>query len=202
MSQPDGSSEQPIETVLVNRWPTEIPLLILVAFAAAGVWFMLAISLIGMFYVAFIGLFLFFAHAVFVAHIRGSGVRLGPNQFPELFQRVEVLAAQMGIASMPEAYLMEAGGTLNAFATRFLRSRLIVLYTDLIDACDEDTAARDMVIAHELGHIKAGHFRGMWFLAPAMMIPFLGTIRKAPNRSHAPRSSPCASTHGTVCNSS
>ena len=182
MSQPEATPERAIETgpvisvTSVRRWPTEIPLLILVAFAATSIWFMLAISLIGIFYVAFIGLFLFFAHAVFVAHIRGSGVRLGTNQFPELFQRVELLAAQMGITSMPEAYLMEAGGTLNAFATRFLRSRLIVLYTDLLDACGDDTAARDMVIAHELGHIKAGHFRGMWFLAPGMMIPFLGTI--------------------------
>ena len=62
----------------------------------------MAISLIGIFYVVLIGLFLFVAHAVFVAHIRGSGVRLGPNQFPELFRRVEVLAAQVGIKSMPE----------------------------------------------------------------------------------------------------
>jgi hypothetical protein len=88
---------------------------------------------------------------------------------------ISVLAAQMGMESMPEAYLMEAGGTLNAFATKFLRSRLIVLYSDLLDACGEDSAARDMVIAHELGHIKAGHFRWLWFLAPGMLVPFLGT---------------------------
>jgi Zn-dependent protease with chaperone function len=136
---------------------------------------MLAVSVIGIVYVLLVGLFLFFAHVVSIAHIRGSGVRLGPNQFPELFRRVEVLAAQMGMESMPEAYLMEAGGTLNAFATKFLRSRLIVLYSDLLDACGEDSAARDMVIAHELGHIKAGHFRWLWFLAPGMLIPFLGT---------------------------
>ena len=176
MSQSETKPGRSVEPISVERWPTEIPLLILVAIASAGIWLVLAISLIGILYVMLIGLFLFFANVVFIAHIRGSGVRLGPNQFPELFRRVEELAAQMGIESMPEAYLMEAGGTLNAFATKFLRSRLIVLYSDLLDACGEDRAARDMVIAHELGHIKAGHFRWLWFLTPGMLIPFLGTI--------------------------
>jgi Zn-dependent protease with chaperone function len=176
MGQSETKLERTAESISVERWPSEIPLLIFVALASAGIWLLLAVSVIGIFYVLLIGLFLFVAHVVSIAHIRGSGVRLGPGQFPELFRRVEVLAAQMGMESMPEAYLMEAGGTLNAFATKFLRSRLIVLYSDLLDACGEDVAARDMVIAHELGHIKAGHFRWVWFLAPGMLVPFLGSI--------------------------
>src|SRR5262249_12956396 len=33
---------------------------------------------------------------------------------------------------------------------------------------------RDMVIGHELGHIKAGHLRWIWVIAPGMFVPFLG----------------------------
>lgn len=162
-------------TVRVERWPTETPLLVLVVLAAAALWLLLAVSIFGLVYVGLIGLFLFFAHVVLITHIRGSAVRLGPDQFPELHRRVLELAAQAGIDPVPEAYLMEAGGSLNAFATRFLRSRMIVLYSDLLDACGEDEAARDMVIGHELGHIKAGHLRFVWLLAPGLLLPFVGS---------------------------
>lgn len=170
------TSEPLVEPITVERWPTEIPLLIMVVLASAGIWMMLALSIIGIVYVVLIGLFLFLGHVVLVARIRGSGVRLGPDQFPMLFRRVQSLAANAGIGPVPEAYLMEAGGTLNAFATKFLRSELIVLYTDLLEACGEDTAARDMVIGHELGHIRARHFRGLWFLMPGLMTPILGSL--------------------------
>jgi len=134
----------------------------------------LIVSIFGLIYVALIGLFLFFAHLAFVTHIRGSAVRLGPEQFPELHRRVEELAARAGIGKMPEAYLMQAGGTLNALATKFLGTQMIVLYSDLLEACGDDESARDMIIGHELGHIKAGHLRWIWLLIPGLIVPFLG----------------------------
>jgi hypothetical protein len=81
----------------------------------------------------------------------------------------------MGVDPVPEAYLMQAGGALNAFATRFLRTHLVVLYSDLLEACGDNTAARDMIIAHELGHVRAGHLRWRWLLLPASFVPFLGS---------------------------
>jgi Zn-dependent protease with chaperone function len=160
--------------VRVERWPTEIPLLIMVVIAAAGLWVLLAISLIGFFYAFLIGAFLFVSHLSFIAHLRGSAVRLGPDQFPDLYRRVSELAARAGIDRVPEAYVMQAGGTLNALATKFLRSKMLVLYSDLLEACGDNLAARDMIIGHELGHIKAGHLRMHWFLLPGFMVPFLG----------------------------
>jgi hypothetical protein len=32
-----------------------------------------------------------------------------------------------------------------------------------------------MIIAHELGHIKAGHTKLRWLIAPGMAVPFLGS---------------------------
>src|SRR5690606_16902001 len=52
---------------------------------------------------------------------------------------------------------------------------VVVLFADLLDACGTDEAARDMIIAHELGHVHAGHLRWMWYLAPSHFIPFLGS---------------------------
>lgn len=161
--------------IAVERWPTELPLLVFVAVAAAFFWLLVAISILGLVYALLIGVVLFFSHVIFIAHVRGSAVKLGPAQFPELDQRVRELAARAGIRRVPDAYLMQSGGALNAFATKFLRSRIIVLYSDLLDACGDNEGARDFVIGHELGHIKAGHLSFHWLLAPGLIMPFLGT---------------------------
>lgn len=166
--------DPPPASIRVERWPTEIPLLVLVCLAALAMWILLVISIFGIIYAVLIGALLFFAHLAFVTHIRGSAVRLGEGQFPDLHRRVRELAAAAGVDPVPDAYIMQAGGTLNALATKLFRSKIIVLYSDLLDACGDNKAARDMIIGHELGHIKAGHLQWMWLLAPGYLMPLLG----------------------------
>jgi Zn-dependent protease with chaperone function len=159
----------------VERWPTEIPLFVLVVLASLAIWALLAISIIGAVYALMIAVFLFFSHVVFIAHVRGSAVRLGPEQFPALWNRVLELSRRAGLEAPPEAYLMEAGGSLNAFATKLFRGRMIVLFSDLLDACGDDHAARDMVIGHEIGHLRLGHLDWFMLTAPGRFFPFLGS---------------------------
>lgn len=159
----------------VEHWPTETVLKWLVILASLVSWILLCISIIGLLYVLFFGVFFFVVHLFFITNIRGSAVRLGPDQLPELYARTSELAAKAGIRNMPEIYLMQAGGALNAMAAKFLRSKMIILYSDLIDACGDNTSARDMIIGHELGHIRASHLSWYWFMCLGMMIPFLGS---------------------------
>jgi Zn-dependent protease with chaperone function len=165
----------PQDTLRVTRWPSELPLQAVCIIVSIGIYALLAVSIVGLFYAAGFALFFFVAHAILLAYVRGSAVRLGSDQFPELHRRVHELAVRIGLDDVPDAYLMQAGGALNAFATRLFGLHVIVLYSDLLEACGDDDAARDMIIAHELGHIKAGHLRLRWLLAPAMAIPFLGS---------------------------
>ena len=160
--------------VHIEGWPSEAPLRVVLVFVSLAIWGLIILSILGLIYALAIGGFLFLVHLMFVAHVRGSAVRLGPEQFPELDQRVRELAARAGLKNAPDAYLMQAGGTLNAFATKFLRSKMIILFSDLLDACGENLAARDMIIGHELGHIKAGHLNWTWLHAPGSFVPFLG----------------------------
>ena len=161
--------------IRVSRWPTERPLLILSALASAGLWFMFFRSIPSLASIGMWGAFMGLMNIAFVAVIRGSAVRLGPEQFPELHARVEELARRIGLRRTPDVYLMQQNGTLNAFATRFLRLHMVVLLSDLLEACGDNLAARDMIIGHELGHIRAGHLRGRWLLMPASFVPFLGS---------------------------
>lgn len=165
----------PVETVTVERWPTERPLFALSLLVSIVLWLIAIISVFGIIYAGLFALFFFLVHLGFVAHVRGSAVRLSPEQFPELHQRVARMAVKLGMMQVPETYVMQAGGALNAFATRFLGSNIVVLYSDLLEACADNEAARDMIIAHELGHIRAGHLAWYWVLLPSALVPFLGT---------------------------
>lgn len=162
--------------VRVERWPSEIPLKVFIILITLGVWCSLALFVVGLLYALAIGLFLFITHMLFIAHIRGSAVRLGPDQFPDLSERVLALARRAGIRKMPEVYLLQADGILNALATRFLRSRMVILFSDLLEACGDDAFARDMIIGHELGHLRAGHLEWTWLLCWGKVVPILGTL--------------------------
>ncbi|MGE3599320.1 MAG: M48 family metallopeptidase [Dehalococcoidia bacterium] len=151
-----------------------MPLFVAVVASSIVIWLVLIISVVGLIYAALIGLFFFVSHLVFVSHLRGSGVRLGPDQFPELHRRIGDLAAAMEMEP-PEAYLLQADGALNALATRFLGRDIVVLYSDLLAACEDNERARDMIIAHELAHLRCGHLRWHWLTLPGAFVPFLGS---------------------------
>lgn len=178
METNDGTTSvaaDPLAPVHFERWPSEIPLRVLVILAALFVWFILCVSIVGVIYGLMLAVFFFVSHLVLVTHLRGNAVKLQADQFPALYRRVEELSSRLGLQPVPDAYLMQSGGDLNAFATKFFRSNIIVLYSDLLEACGDNESARDMIIGHELGHIKCGHLRWMWFLIPGMLVPFLGS---------------------------
>lgn len=168
-----GSNRPTPGRISADRWPTEMPLFIAVVLVGIVTWLLLIVSMFGLLYAALFGLFFFASHLAFVSHLRGSGVRLGPDQFPELHQRVVELARAMDMEP-PAAYLIQAGGSLNAFATRFLGRDIVVLYSDLLEACRDNDDARDMIITHELAHLRCGHLRWTWLTLPGQLVPFLG----------------------------
>ncbi|MCH7947495.1 MAG: M48 family metallopeptidase, partial [candidate division Zixibacteria bacterium] len=162
-------------SVVVKRWSSESIWLALVILTSIALWILLFLSAIGIFYAILFGVFFFLTHLAFIAHIRGSAVKISSEQFPEIYSTVNELSMKIGLEPVPEAYLMQQGGALNALAIKLFRSNIIVLYTDLLEACGDNTTARNMIIGHELGHIKEGHLRLHWLLLPGLMIPFLGT---------------------------
>ena len=158
----------------VPRWHREIPYFTLALVVALPIWTLLIVSIIGIVYALLIGFFILMTHALFVGHVRANGVKLGDRQLPELYQRVQAIAREQGLDEVPDVYVMQAGGLLNALATKFLGRKMIVLFSDLLEACGDNAAARDMIIGHELGHIRAGHLKWQWLIAPGLIVPFLG----------------------------
>lgn len=138
----------------------------------------LLLSIIGAIILIFLALISFFSHALSMAHIQVNGVRLRETQFPELYQKVEELSRKMELKKIPEVYVIESGGLLNAFATKVLGlfgKNMVVLYSDFVDlSLESDGYEIDYVIAHELAHIKRNHIVKALLVFPAMWFPFVG----------------------------
>ncbi len=120
--------------------------------------------------------FYIFFHFLAMAAIRINSVKAGPNQFPELWEAMRVLSERVGLKTPPDLHIMQAGGELNAFATRLVSRKMLVIFSDLASALTEgnDREQLKAVVAHELGHhvLNHTHFYN-WFLVP--FIPFLNS---------------------------
>ena len=126
-------------------------------------------------YVALIFLFFFFRFGLLIGHLRGNGVKVGKNQFPDIHQMAVKQAELLGLSSVPSIYILQSGGVLNAFASRFLGRNYIVLYSEIVEAAyDQDKTILEFIIGHEMGHIRRNHMLKNLILLPSYLVPFLG----------------------------
>ena len=141
-----------------------------------AVWGLLIVGTLGLalVYVLLGFIFYLFIQSAFISYIKGTGVRVTPEQFPDLHARLTACSEKLGLKSVPEAYLLHANGIFNALATRFLGRNFIVLYSDIVDALEVRPESLNFYIGHELGHIKRGHLVWGPWLWPAGLLPLLG----------------------------
>jgi Zn-dependent protease with chaperone function len=121
---------------------------------------------------ALIGLF---AHGLALGRVRGNSVRVSERQFPQLHRLAAAHARKLGMKQVPAIYLMQSGGLLNAFATRFLGRDFVIIYSDVLElALAQGEAAVGFIVGHELGHLWRGHLKYRWLTAPGRLFPYLG----------------------------
>lgn len=159
----------------------EKPLFLISVIFSAIVWLLLVLVTFGVALLVLLILYLLFlfAHSAFISHIRGNGVKINKEQFPDLHDRLVKSCQKIGLRDVPDAYLLRMD-FFNALATRFLGRNYIVLFTDVIDALEDQPGAIDFYIGHELGHIHRKHLLWQGFLAPSAILPLLGAaLRRA-----------------------
>lgn len=112
---------------------------------------------------------------LFIGNLRGNSVRVSETQFPEVYNLAQNLAGKMGLNPVPAIYVLQSGGLLNAFATRFIGRNFVVIYSDVLElAYEKGESSLGFVIGHELAHIHRKHLTLKWLLYPSTLIPFLG----------------------------
>lgn len=116
----------------------------------------------------------FISHGLMLANIRINGIKLSPTQFPDIFAKAELICEKMHMPSVPDVYILQSGGILNAFATKFFGRNMVVLYSDVFDLIDNNAEKELLfILAHELAHIKRRHISTRMLILPAMWVPFL-----------------------------
>jgi len=114
--------------------------------------------------------------AMFKGHLIGNSVQVNADQFPDIHNILARQSNLLELSQVPDMYILNGGGVLNAFACRVHRKNYVILYSEVVEAALEngmDVLA--FVIGHELGHIKRKHVHG-WFkliALPSYLIPFL-----------------------------
>ena len=157
-------------------------------------WLLIVVGTFGLalIYLLFGFVFYVFAHSAFISWLRGNAVLLSSQQLPDLRARFEDCCKRLGIEEPPEAYVMQGGGALNAFATRFLGRNYVVLLSDIVDAMDTHPDGVNFYFGHELGHIRRHHLTGNLLRAPVLWLPLLGAAYSRAKESTCDR-------HGRAC---
>ena len=161
------------------------------------VWVALIVGTIGialvLLAIGFIGYL--FTHSALIAHVKGNGVELSSEQFPDLHGEFLACCKRLGIDDPPEAYVLNGNGVLNAFATKFLRDRYIVLTSDIVDAMQGNAGGLRFYIGHELGHLRMKHISKALLRWPVLWLPLLGAAYSRARESTCDR-------HGLACSGS
>lgn len=112
------------------------------------------------------------------AQQRANAVLLSPQQFPDVYAMVAEVARDAGLDYVPEVYAVQGGGTLNAFASQCGHRGFVTVYADLLEVGTrlQDPQTLRFILAHEVGHIAAGHTNVFQSVigAVAMLVPPVG----------------------------
>lgn len=117
------------------------------------------------------------AREFFKAHVYGNSIRVNEMQFSEVYKIALEMAQKMGIGRVPDIFIINMEGRINALAIRFIGRAFVILYANLVDLMLKRNAVKELrtVVAHELAHHAAGHvsiFRQI-FLYPITYVPLL-----------------------------
>ena len=135
----------------------------------------LIISIVGIAYIVIGAVVLLIAQGLLIGNLKGNAVRVSERQFPDIHQLTVGLSHEMGLPQVPDVYVVQSGGVLNAFATRFFGTDFVVIYSDVLElAYQNGEPAVAFVLAHELAHVKRKHVTYRSLVFPAMLMPFLG----------------------------
>lgn len=116
-----------------------------------------------------------FAHGLALGRVRGNAVRVSEKQFPQLHKLAVAHARRLGLKQVPAVYVMQSGGLLNAFATRFAGRDFVIVCSDVLElALAQGEAAVGFIMGHELGHVWRGHLKYRWLTLPGRVMPYLG----------------------------
>lgn len=180
-SVPPAGGYDVFSVIAVLRHPKESAYFALAVIAGGLAWLLLIwiVLLVGWMFVIAAAIGLWLSGQFFRAQLLGNAVRVSEHQFPEIYELVKDYSARLGLRGIPEVFIINGEGMVNALAVRQLKDRYVLLMSGLADIMLASGSLDELgfVLGHELGHHALGHTSLLkrLLLAPSRVIPFLGT---------------------------
>ncbi|KND47101.1 MAG: putative peptidase [Parcubacteria bacterium C7867-004] len=158
-------------------YPTERPLFFSIFALATIFWVGFAIASLGIGLIVIVlgGLLGICLNCLFIAQIKGYGIRVSATQYPDLYAETKRISDRIGLTKLPSVYVFNGSGMINAFALKVVMRDFVVITTDLLVACDNDKELTSFILGHEIGHHVRKHTLFSSFFAPVRLVPWLYT---------------------------
>lgn len=123
----------------------------------------------------------FFSLYLYFANLKASSVKITQNNFPEIYSLIHSYAYRLGMKKVPEAYIMQQNGVLNALSSFLFGRQYIMINSEVFEVAyreHKDMNALAFIIGHETAHIYYGHST-MHYNLPIILvgeIPLFGAI--------------------------
>ena len=114
------------------------------------------------------------------AKYRSRAIKITENNFPEVYYNIAKYSHKLGLKRVPEAFLIQQNGVMNAFSAFIVRKQYIEIDSDLFEIAYReynDLESINFIIAHELAHIKYKHatFYYNLFIMFSTVLPIIGS---------------------------
>lgn len=139
---------------------------------SAVIWVFLILFLV--FIGPLLALIAWLANGLLIARLKAESVKVDAEQLPDLHKAFLEVCGKLQSNTIPDLYVLQSGGILNAFATRHSGRNFVVLYSDVVEAYGADSDEIRFIIGHEIGHIQRRHLIKHILLAPGLFLPLLG----------------------------
>ena len=151
MPTPQGSAGTSPRQLISPRERFYYALMVVVSLVVYGGLLLLAVSKpeIGasmLVYALLIPILGILAHGIALGRVRGNAVRVSEKQFPQLHKMAVAHARKLGLKQVPAIYVMQSGGLLNAFATRFLGRDFVIILSDVLELALEQAKPRSALL--------------------------------------------------------
>ncbi len=120
-------------------------------------------------------IFIYIYRFYLIAGEKAGAIRVGPNQFPELWALYQDLGQRLDMHPLPRLYVANGNGVVNAFALECnRRNRYIVMHAEIVMLLPTAPDVVEFVLAHEMSHHKLHHvslWRAVIGIVPGMLLP-------------------------------
>ena len=117
---------------------------------------------------------------LYYAKYRSRAIKITENNFPEIYYNISEYSNKLGLKKIPEAFLIQQNGVMNAFSAFIIHKQYIEIDSDLFEIAYReynDLESINFIIAHELAHIKYKHatFYYNLFIMFSTVLPIIGS---------------------------